>query len=138
MRPPRSARLLLPLLALRALLPSGFMPVVADHRELALGFCPGVTGHQVGAGVEHPASQARGPHHERASHAPAHEGHGSTPHATACPFVAAGGAFPLPAPSAIPIAALAIRAAPAPSPGNPFVARTVVRAHPPRAPPCLS
>jgi hypothetical protein len=76
--------LLLPLLALRALIPVGLMPMAGADGSISLQLCPGtvpaVAGH---AQFWHGASGDMASHHHRGEgHGPAHS------HQTVCPFAA--------------------------------------------------
>jgi hypothetical protein len=136
MRLQRWVRPLLPIVALRALLPSGFMPVLDDDGLVALGFCPGVAQHEPDRSQSEDlrANRAHVAHHDHGEHAPEHPAPGSTAHVTLCPFVAAGGAAPMPAPLEL-VAAVAVPAAPTALVDNQFAGPTVLRAQTPRAPP---
>ena len=126
------AWLLLPALLLRALIPTGFMPV-AGAGGPHLGFCPG-------AGELPPGAVAPATHGSQGSHA--HHGGGDgrgipvTPHHPACIFsVGAATAFVAPPTYALPapaLAALTERIA------APVFLPAILRAQSPRGPPTVS
>ncbi|MBV8292071.1 MAG: hypothetical protein JOY55_09700 [Mycobacterium sp.] len=125
------AWLLLPALLLRALIPTGFMPV-AGAGGLHLGFCPGAG--ELPPGVAAPATHASHPGHAH------HEGGGrgipGNPHHPACLFSAvATAAFAAPPADAIPgpaLTSLTERIA------APVFLPAILRAQSPRGPPIAS
>jgi hypothetical protein len=126
---------ILPILALRALLPAGFMPVLAADGRLTLGFCSGVSMQRQTERHRHHATDAsHGAHHEHGDHAPGHEAPGSLAEVTVCPFVAACSAAPVPAAPVL-TAIAAITASPAAPVERPHAVPTILRAQSPRAPP---
>lgn len=120
------AMLLALALAVRALVPLGFMPTVDVHGAIALMFCEGY------APTPTATAPTRDAHHT-------HHVHGGAGHRTAhtsCPFAASGGATPPPAPLPLYLPAARFLAT-ARQPSREPVSRRGFRAHAPRGPPSL-
>jgi hypothetical protein len=120
------AKLLLPAILFRALIPGGFMLAVDSDGTLGLQFCPGTF---PAAADTRPAHAS---HHDGASGDSGTAGHGQL----LCPFAATAGPAPLPTLTALVIA---------PDYNQPVISRpvsrdtipTIIRAQSPRAPPRL-
>ena len=82
------AFLLLPALLYRAAIPTGFMPMVDEHGQLALVFCPGEVAVR---GTQH----VHGAHHDR-HHDDSMGSGGSSSQLVLCPFALSAGPAPLP------------------------------------------
>jgi hypothetical protein len=132
----RIARLLLPLLALRALVPAGFMPAFDGHR-LTLSICPGeATVARADAPITshvHDAGAAQHEHHH--SHGVGSDNDGnSRPHFVPCPFAAAAGpALASTVPTVVPLVETPVVVDSASS--GQVTLPTVLRTQSPRAPP---
>jgi hypothetical protein len=130
----RWARWLLPLLALRAVLPAGFMPVFDAAGGVSFGLCPGVE--RTAAPEQHlrHLKGADAHRHAHVDHASSRGKPQSSTHTTACPFAVAASAAPAAVlPAIVPVGLVAI--APTPVVTDQVVMPSVIRAQSPRAPP---
>jgi hypothetical protein len=131
----RLAALLLPALLLRALIPFGFMPVLAGG-GLTIGFCPGEAAVPPGLTAAHPSAAQ---HFDHLGHHPG--GHAGEPaggaHHAPCLFAAS--ANPAFAPALYAVASdTTLSVQPLAAPTTTLFLPTVLRAQSPRAPPQLS
>ena len=128
----RLAALLLPALVLRALIPFGFMPVVAGG-GMAIGFCPGEAALPPGIAAAHHSHAPQLDH--QASHHGGHSGDaGGGAHHAPCLFAAS--ATPAFTPAIIGLAADDSRAArPLPAAVAHLFLPTILRAQSSRGPP---
>jgi hypothetical protein len=128
----RLTRLLLPALLLRALIPFGFMPVVAGG-GLTIGFCPGESAPLAALTAHHSHSGQSG--HQHAPHAGGDGGiPGTAAHHAPCLFAASATPAFTPAILAVAVcgAGLALRHA---SASDTLFLPTILRAQSSRAPP---
>jgi hypothetical protein len=128
----RWTALLLPVLVLRALIPFGFMPVVAGG-GMTIGLCPGEA--QLPPGIAAAHHVAEHPGHALAAHGGGHAGDlGGGAHHAPCLFAVSATPAVTPA-----IVALAppdgLEAQAAPAAAAHFVLPTILRAQSPRGPP---
>lgn len=132
----RLVALLLPLLLVRALIPFGFMPVVAGG-GMTIGFCPGEADFPPGMAAAH-QSAAQHLDQKAGHHSPGHPGDpGGAAHHAPCLFAAS--AAPAFAPAMLALAANDThRARPAQWVAARVFLPTILRAQSPRAPPLLS
>jgi hypothetical protein len=128
----RWTTLLLPALLLRALIPFGFMPVVAGG-GMTIGLCPGEALLPPGIAAAHHADQHAG--HSAAEHGAGHAGDlGGGAHHAPCLFAAS--ATLAAAPDSVAVAAHAgLEARALPSLAAPLFPPTILRAQSPRGPP---
>ena len=125
--------LVLPALLLRALIPLGFMPVVAESGGLTIGFCPGES-------ALPPAVAAAAADHQNSRHEHKHGGTEDASNATHhAPCLFAASATPAPTPTII---ALAVTTRDVAHFGRGdsvvLVLPTILRAQSPRGPPAFS
>jgi|SRR5580704_11903274 hypothetical protein len=133
----RLVALLLPLLVVRALIPFGFMPVVAGG-GMTIGFCPGEADLPPGIAAAHQSAAQHLDHHHAGHHSPGHPGDpGGAAHHAPCLFAAS--AAPAFAPALL---ALAVddshRIRPVQWVATRVFLPTILRAQSSRGPPLLS
>ena len=128
----RWTTLLLPALLLRALIPFGFMPMVAGG-GLTIGLCPGEAPLPPGIAAAHHAEQHAG--HSAAEHGGGHAGDfGGGAHHAPCLFAAS--AAPAVAPDSVAVAPLdGLEARALPGAATHLFPPTILRAQSPRGPP---
>jgi hypothetical protein len=131
----RWTALLLPVLVLRALIPFGFMPVVAGG-GMTIGLCPGEARLPPGIAAAHHLAEHSG--HALAAHGGGHAGElGGAAHHAPCLFAAS--ATPAIAPAIVALAPHDGREAQAPpAAAAHFFLPTILRAQSPRGPPLFA